>query len=676
MNFPAIALNVPPQPPMTINIAAPSQNGVKVGVAHPCNAPCCATEALFFERVNSAALQNVNKLLREWLPHGQWISGLYERREFRVHYDPSQPDWPFFWHDLERFRQGFDVTSLYGHLQGHPYAIACRELATKLKISPTGRAQCAFKPGWRPIPVCPPIHSFLPPPSALAIFGSAQTGHFPYHNLDGTFRGEVRHFTLASGEYVRLARTLWENEVTGGRFWFWLGFPGAQPWYDQDLMLQNPQSHAFILPDEQQVERMKAALTAAICAESLIPTTCPTGFGAGSDVDWSALPTPRAIFLAEPAIEGLEAALAAGKAASKAGLLEFRVATPAGGELGAEFAASAKASPLTVGQEDLILLPLDELASLAKLRYGIGVTPSSLPVPSIKTFTAAEMPGLQFQEKEYVLEPILCRKGLAMVCGPRGVGKSYLAEALAYAIATGREAFGRWRAPTPRRTLYFDGEMPMYLGQERLSAIAAGFGDATPSSNLVFCCADAQDAPLPSLATTEGQDMVRAMIDGFEMLIVDNLATLAPGGCENSTEGWASLQSFLLELRRKGVAVLVVHHSGKNGEQRGASAREDVLDTSISLRRPEGYQPKEGARVEVRLTKARGVTGKDAEPFEIQLVHENGEARWICRREEDERIAKIRPYLAQGKSLRAIGQETGIPKSTVDRLVKQIRDEA
>ncbi len=51
--------------------------------------------------------------------------------------------------------------------------------------------------------------------------------------------------------------------------------------------------------------------------------------------------------------------------------------------------------------------------------------------------------------------------------------------------------------------------------------------------------------------------------------------------------------------------MIVVHHAGKNGEQRGISNREDLLDTSISLRRPADYSPAEGARFEVHVAKGR-----------------------------------------------------------------------
>ena len=57
-------------------------------------------------------------------------------------------------------------------------------------------------------------------------------------------------------------------------------------------------------------------------------------------------------------------------------------------------------------------------------------------------------------------------------------------------------------------------------------------------------------------------------------------------------------------------------------DQRGTSAREDIMDTVISLRRPREYSMAEGARFEVHLTKARGILGDDAKPFEANLITE------------------------------------------------------
>ena len=90
-----------------------------------------------------------------------------------------------------------------------------------------------------------------------------------------------------------------------------------------------------------------------------------------------------------------------------------------------------------------------------------------------------------------------------------------------------------------------------------------------------------------------------------------------------------------MRLRRRGVSVLIVHHAGKGGQQRGTSRREDVLDTSISLRRPDDYIPTEGARFEVHLEKARGVHGEAAKPFEAKLEVRDKAAIWTTRDIED-----------------------------------------
>lgn len=41
---------------------------------------------------------------------------------------------------------------------------------------------------------------------------------------------------------------------------------------------------------------------------------------------------------------------------------------------------------------------------------------------------------------------------------------------------------------------------------------------------------------------------------------------------------------------RKGLSVLILEHAGRNGEARGTSKRQDVLDTVIQLKRGEDYQ--------------------------------------------------------------------------------------
>ena len=132
------------------------------------------------------------------------------------------------------------------------------------------------------------------------------------------------------------------------------------------------------------------------------------------------------------------------------------------------------------------------------------------------------------------------------------------------------------------------------------------------------------------------------------------------------------VQCWLLDLRRRGLSVLIVHHAGKNGDQRGTSAKEDIMDTVINLRRPKDYQTEEGARFEVHLTKARGLSGSEARPFEAQLCDDGEALSWLVKNVEDREAEAVRELLEQGQSIREIAKELDLSKSNVHRLKQKI----
>ena len=177
---------------------------------------------------------------------------------------------------------------------------------------------------------------------------------------------------------------------------------------------------------------------------------------------------------------------------------------------------------------------------------------------------------------------------------------------------------------------------------------------------------------MPNLASLEGQEAMQPHIEAADMIIVDNLACLARHGRENDSESWLPVQTWLLSLRRQGKTGVVVHHAGKGGNQRGTSSREDVLDTVVSLRRPNDYEPSEGARFEVHLEKARGVYGHEAIPFELSLRTEKGAACWISRTIADAEKDRAVELKAEGYSVRDIAAEMDISKSRVQRLLKGV----
>ena len=295
----------------------------------------------------------------------------------------------------------------------------------------------------------------------------------------------------------------------------------------------------------------------------------------------------------------------------------------------------------------------------------------------LRCLNIADFITKEYPPRDMLLAPVMAVQSLSMVFAQRGIGKTYFSLSVAYAVASGGAIFGRWFAPSPARVLYIDGEMPAVTLQHRLQSIAAGAeSDIHDPDLLRIITPDEQDEAMPNLATKEGQEAVEPFLEGVKLVVVDNLATLARTGKANDEDSWLPVQEWLLSLRRRGISVLLVHHAGKNGTQRGTGAKEDILDTVLELKRPNDYRADEGARFEVHFSKARGLTGDDCEPFEAQLsVDDAGNFAWLTRRVEDAEEERVRELLREGNSERDVAEETGVNKSRVHRIrEKMIRE--
>lgn len=289
------------------------------------------------------------------------------------------------------------------------------------------------------------------------------------------------------------------------------------------------------------------------------------------------------------------------------------------------------------------------------------------PAPTLNAIGIAEFLAMTFPPRENVLAPWLPRQGLAMVHAYRGVGKTHLQLGIAVAVASGG-SFLKWSAPKPRGVLILDGEMPAVVLQERLARIVAT-ADGELQAPLKIITPDLQPRGMPDLASTEGQEQINTHIDDdIDLIVVDNLSTLVRSGKENEGDSWAPVQAWALSLRQRGKSVLFIHHSGKGGNQRGTSRREDVLDTVIALRHAADYRPEDGAAFEVHFEKARGIHGDDVAPFEARLVADaNARTTWVTRSVEDSTFDKVVNMLNDGLSQKEIAEELGINKSNISR---------
>lgn len=303
---------------------------------------------------------------------------------------------------------------------------------------------------------------------------------------------------------------------------------------------------------------------------------------------------------------------------------------------------------------------------------GIGFTVAdtieSVALKRLRVLGLKEFLEANFPPRETLLSPWLPQKGLAMIYGPRGIGKTHLTLGIAYAVASGG-MFLRWKAKEPRRVMVIDGEMPAVTLQERLAQVSS---DATAPPNpdyLRTLAIDLQEAPI-NLGNEIDQRAIEPYLAAVDLIIVDNISTLVSTGRENEAESWLPVQQWTLEQRRAGRSVLFIHHAGKGGAQRGTSRREDVMDTVIALRKPEDYQPDQGARFEVHFEKNRGFHGEDAKPFEAAL----SASGWTMRDLADAEMEQVVLLTGNGLSIRDIAEVTKISKSTVARLQAKARE--
>lgn len=254
-----------------------------------------------------------------------------------------------------------------------------------------------------------------------------------------------------------------------------------------------------------------------------------------------------------------------------------------------------------------------------------------LKICDVRDFLSMDLPPVT-----YLVEPILQQQGITMVHSWRGVGKTNFCLEGGYCVALGEPRWLAWPIPEARPVVYVDGEMDAPSLQQRLREIAAGHKSKglPPENQFRLITPDLQHGRQPNISTRDGQRRIEDFLTGRgELIFFDNLSSLCPSDEESELEIWIMVQSWLLSLRRRGYTSVFLHHSGKGGTQRGWSGREDLINVTLNLRSPANYEREEGLRLEVHIEKLRGknVVGSYVQPFEAQMLTENGAAFWAMR---------------------------------------------
>lgn len=274
----------------------------------------------------------------------------------------------------------------------------------------------------------------------------------------------------------------------------------------------------------------------------------------------------------------------------------------------------------------------------------------------------------------YAIYPWLPIQGIAFIYAATGVGKTLFTLNVAYAVAGGG-SFLKYTAPLPRKVLYVDGEMSYVQVHSRFVDIAKQQGDLFFPDNFKLLTPDKSKIRPFKICQPDGQLFYNNIIEkhGIEVLFLDNLSMLSSFD-ENSSLEWKSIQDWLLDLRAKGVTVVVVHHAGKDKfGYRGTSRMLDAADTAISLQDitfDELEKDKVGSKkFKISYHKARNFGGKDSMPFEATLTS----AGWEFESMEKNNTQRIIEMVDMGMKPSQIWKQMGVSETYVYKIIREAR---
>jgi hypothetical protein len=268
----------------------------------------------------------------------------------------------------------------------------------------------------------------------------------------------------------------------------------------------------------------------------------------------------------------------------------------------------------------------------------------------------------------------LSEGSIVMMFGPRGVGKTMLQLGLAASLTTGTP-FLKWPVTAPTGVLYVDGEMALDELKARSTRLMP-----TESAGLVFLTSETvyqslnRDLVLTSEAMRAQLDQLLDERSELRVIILDNISSLFTGLNEDRKQDWEPINAWLLRLRHRGLAIVLIHHAGKGGQQRGTSGREDALDTVIELKLPGNYDPKEGCHVELRFTKARSVKGGEVASLDVKLEEAGEHLRWNYTPLEESKLDQVKRLVLEGvTSPSQIAVELGMSKGYASKLARRAK---
>jgi DNA-binding transcriptional ArsR family regulator len=269
-----------------------------------------------------------------------------------------------------------------------------------------------------------------------------------------------------------------------------------------------------------------------------------------------------------------------------------------------------------------------------------------------------------------LIDGLLYRDSLAMLYGPSGVGKTFVALTLALCVAADR-GFWLGHEVTPGKVLY--------IAAEGVSGVSARveawhqYRKLEPGGDEMMWFPQALNLSEPRWVDALAEFVAK---ERPTLIVFDTLARCTVGAEENSAKDMGNVIENLETIRRaSGACVLVVHHTGKDAsaKARGSSALRGAMTTEIELT---------GSSSAMLLKIAKQKDAAEASPHWLRLQMCYGSMVVVKSTSQDVRATDSTASailealksldLGNGITMTDLTKETGIARTTIQRHLKML----
>lgn len=247
-------------------------------------------------------------------------------------------------------------------------------------------------------------------------------------------------------------------------------------------------------------------------------------------------------------------------------------------------------------------------------------------------YTLTELEAMKIEKPKLLIKPWLREGETNIFYGKAGVGKSLLALLMGYLLGVKEKDhdIGEWQIKGNTGCVYIDGELGLNEMKERLEQYKWMGIQEKRWEMKTFSLPHVQleSGQEFNLAKREKQqEIIKFLKDNpeYKFLILDSVSTVFGLENENDNSEWnKKVNPFLKDLRALGVSHIIVHHAGKMGTLRGASAMGAMAHNIFKLEDHAGKQKGE-AWFTVDNNEKQRAAGSGFEKFGIHFMEYDGE---------------------------------------------------